>query len=55
MALREEGLLQAGPDYVSIVGNGEQWCVGWHGGLAFFNFNFKHLQTPTTGQAARKN
>lgn len=26
-ALREEGLLQGGADYVSIIGNGDDWCV----------------------------
>ncbi|KAI7838145.1 hypothetical protein COHA_008076 [Chlorella ohadii] len=28
-ALRQEGLLQAGPDYVSIVGDNQDWCMGW--------------------------
>ncbi|PRW20734.1 UDP-3-O-[3-hydroxymyristoyl] N-acetylglucosamine deacetylase [Chlorella sorokiniana] len=34
LALREEGLLQAGPDYVSIVGNNQDWYLGATGMLA---------------------
>lgn len=28
--LTEEGLLQGGPDYVSIIGQGEDWYVALH-------------------------